>query len=192
VTDGTPEQAAGQRPQFGGDRRWGEAVSGVPPQYADRFREIITRTDRVCDTRLNTEYKALCSKVAVTICQKGSPVLGGKPEGWVAGIVYALGQVNFLTDPNQQPHLTAADIVAACQVSQATMMNRARELREALDLMPLDPHWCLPSLMEGNPLVWMLEVNGFVIDIRHSPRDVQVAAFEQGLIPYIPADHKED
>jgi len=31
-------------------------------------------------------------------------------------------------------------------------------------------------------------VNGFVIDIRLAPRDAQVAAYEKGLIPYIPAD----
>jgi hypothetical protein len=68
----------------------GDAASGVPPRYAERYREIVTRTDRVCDASLNAEYKALCRKIAVTICQKGSPVLGGKPEGWVAGIVYAL------------------------------------------------------------------------------------------------------
>ena len=41
---------------------------------------------------------------------------------------------------------------------------------------------------EDNPLVWMLEVNGFVIDIRHAPREAQVVAYQKGLIPWIPAD----
>jgi hypothetical protein len=35
-------------------------------------------------------------------------------------------------------------------------------------------------------LVWMLEVNGLIIDVRHAPREIQAAAFRQGLIPYIP------
>ncbi len=34
----------------------------------------------------------------------------------------------------------------------------------------------------------MLEVNGFIMDVRHAPREVQEMAFEKGLIPYIPAD----
>jgi hypothetical protein len=34
----------------------------------------------------------------------------------------------------------------------------------------------------------MLEVNGFLMDIRMAPREAQVAAYERGLIPYIPAD----
>jgi len=34
----------------------------------------------------------------------------------------------------------------------------------------------------------MLEVNGFLMDIRSAPRELQEVAFEKGLIPYIPAD----
>jgi hypothetical protein len=41
--------------------------------------------------------------------------------------------------------------------------------------------------MDENPLIWMVEINGFLVDIRHAPRDVQEIAFNKGLIPYIPA-----
>ena len=30
--------------------------------------------------------------------------------------------------------------------------------------------------------------NGMLVDIREMPRDVQVIAYEKGMIPYIPAD----
>ncbi len=56
------------------------------------------------------------------------------------------------------------------------------------DMYQLDPNWCLPDLIDENPLVWMLEVNGFIVDVRHTPREVQEIAFEKGLIPYIPSD----
>jgi hypothetical protein len=52
----------------------------------------------------------------------------------------------------------------------------------------MDPNWCLPSLVDENPLVWMLQVNGLMVDVRYMPREVQVIAYEKGLIPYIPAD----
>jgi hypothetical protein len=52
----------------------------------------------------------------------------------------------------------------------------------------MDPSWTLPSQMDSNPLVWLLQVNGFLMDIRHAPREAQEAAFQKGLIPYIPAD----
>lgn len=56
------------------------------------------------------------------------------------------------------------------------------------DMYQMDPDWSLPSLIDKNPLVWMLEVNGLIMDVRHAPREVQEIAFEKGLIPYIPAD----
>ncbi len=44
----------------------------------------------------------------------------------------------------------------------------------------------LQRKMDDNPRVWMLEVNGFLMDIRYAPREIQETAFEKGLIPYVP------
>ncbi len=54
----------------------------------------------------------------------------------------------------------------------------------------LDPNWTLPSRLDDNPMVWMLQVNGFMLDVRDAPRELQEVAFNKGLIPYIPADRK--
>jgi len=129
--------------------------------------------------------------MAAAICQDGSPALRGKPESWAAGIVYALGQVNFLTDPSQEPHRTSRQVAEGFGVSVSNMQAKGAIIRNALDLMPFDPAWTLESLMEDNPLIWMLKVNGVLVDIRHAPREAQAAAYEQGLIPYIPADRNE-
>jgi hypothetical protein len=44
--------------------------------------------------------------------------------------------------------------------------------------------------MDKNPLVWMGEVNGYLVDLRNMPREVQEIAFEKGMILYIPADRE--
>ncbi len=36
----------------------------------------------------------------------------------------------------------------------------------------------------------MLKINGFMMDVRDAPREVQEIAFNKGLIPYIPADRE--
>jgi hypothetical protein len=46
----------------------------------------------------------------------------------------------------------------------------------------------LKSIVDQNPLVWMAEVNGLLVDLRDMPREVQMIAHEKGFIPYIPAD----
>lgn len=48
----------------------------------------------------------------------------------------------------------------------------------------------LGSFVNHNPLVWMTEVNGLLVDLRDMPRKVQEAAYEEGFIPYIPADRE--
>jgi hypothetical protein len=35
-------------------------------------------------------------------------------------------------------------------------------------------------------------VNGFLVDLRNMPREVQQIAFDKGMIPYIPADREKD
>jgi hypothetical protein len=54
----------------------------------------------------------------------------------------------------------------------------------------LNPSWVLQSFVDRNPLVWMAEINGMLVDLRDMPRAVQVIAYEKGLIPYIPADRE--
>ena len=117
----------------------------VQEPYAGRLTKFAELTDAFCDAHLNAEYKQLCREMAAVVCQGASSVLRGKPSGWAAGIVYALGRVNFLTDPSQTPHMAATEIAKGFEVSQATMMNKAKVIRQGLDLMPLHPDWCLPS-----------------------------------------------
>ena len=169
-----------------------ELPCDVPPEHRARFVEIVALTDEFCDRHLNDEYKAVCRKMAASLCQRGSPLLKGKVTRWACGLMYAVGRVNFLTDPNQTPHMKAEEIAAGFGVSPATMHGKNRAIRQGLDLMPLDPDFTIASLVDDNPLIWMFEMNGFVIDIRQAPREMQAAAYENGLIPYIPADQKAE
>jgi hypothetical protein len=163
-------------------------LDDVPQEFRDRYTEIVTLVDDFCDQFLNEEYKHVCRKMAVSLCQKGSPVLRGKPASWACGLVYAVARVNGLTDPSLLPHMKAEEIAQGFGISPATMYAKNSEIWSGLDLMQLDPDFTIASRADRNPLIWMLKVNGVMMDIRYAPRGAQVVAFEQGLIPYIPAD----
>jgi hypothetical protein len=98
--------------------------------------------------------------------------------------------VNFLSDPATQPHMTLAELCAACGVGQSTASAKARVIADALDVNRMNPDWMMGSFVDANPLFWMAEVNGVLVDLRDMPREVQQIAFEKGMIPYIPADRK--
>jgi len=170
-------------------RRTGRTAS---EEAKAKLEVIVEMTDQFCRDHLNDEYLILCRKLAEKLARKRpSPLLRGKPTTWASGIVRTIGWVNFLDDSSQSPHMKLTAIDKAFGVGQSTGQGKSKEIRKTLRIRQFDPDWWLPNRMDDNPMVWMLEVNGFVMDIRTCPRELQEAAFEKGLIPYIPADRDE-
>ncbi len=175
----------------GGGKPGGTASSKEKGQQAhDR---IVALADAFCRDHLDAEYGALCRKLAGVLARKRpSPLTRGRPESWASGIVRVVGWANFLGDPSQPHHMKMTDIDEEFGISEATGSAKATVIRKLLKIHPFEAEWTLPSRMDDNPLIWMLEVNGLMMDIRRCPREVQVVAFEKGLIPYIPADRASD
>jgi hypothetical protein len=100
--------------------------------------------------------------------------------------------VNFLFDSSQVPHLSAKDIYQGFGVSASTGQAKSKQVRDILKMHQMDPEWCLPSRLDNNPLVWLITVDGFLLDARSAPLEVQEIAYAKGLIPYIPGDQVSD
>jgi len=161
----------------------------VPNKLRARFDELTYLTDAFSQRYLNDEYAVLCRELTATLCRKRpSPLLRGKASTWACGLIHALGMVNFLFDSAQTPHIAASQIWEYFDLSSSTMQAKSKQIRDLLGMYPMDPDWSLPAMIDKNPLIWMLEVNGLIIDVRHAPRELQEAAFRQGLIPYIPEE----
>jgi len=166
-----------------------ELLRQAPEKVRGRFAEVVAITDRFCERHLDAEYRDLCRAMAAVLCREGYPVTSSKAAGWAAGIVYSVAWVNFLGDPSQAHHMTAEEMARAVGVSPATMMAKARVIRDGLDLHRMDPRWATRDMLEHNPLVWMVEDrSGFLHDLRRAPRQVQEEAYRRGLIPFVPDD----
>lgn len=159
-------------------------VPHVVQPYAD---QVVAVTDVVCREHLDGEYADLCRAVVGKLGRKRpSPLTRGDLRIWAAGIVYAVGQLNFVFDPAQRPHATADQLSGWLGVKKTTMANKARLIRDTLKLSYLDGEFMRRDLVEASPLTWLLEVDGMLVDIRRAPVQVQVQAFELGLIPHVP------
>jgi hypothetical protein len=170
----------------------GQVIVQVPEQLRGRLADIVAVTDRFCDQHLDAEFKRLCRAMVAELFVEGCPLDSGKAAGWAAGILYSVAWVNFLGDPSQPHHMKAEDIARAVGVSPATLMNRAKVIREGLDLRRTDPRWSTRNMLERNPLVWMVEVNGVPCDIRQAPRHVQEEAVRRGIIPFVPGEGQDE
>lgn len=170
-----------------------EKVTSAAPSAAVQAKAMAQTlnemTDDFCREHLNDDYAELCRELTAALARKRpSPLLRGKLATWASGIVRTIGWVNFLHDPSQTPHMKLYAIDEAFGIAESTGAAKLGEIRKMLKIYQLDPKWTLRSRLDDNPMVWMLSVNGFIVDIRTQPRELQIEAFQKGLIPYIPAD----
>ena len=161
-------------------------------ETAEVVRVIIGMIDQFCREHLNDEYAVLCCKLAEKLARKRpSPLVSGNLNIWAAGIVRTVGWVNFLHDKSQTLYMRLSDIDARFGISESSGAAKLAAIRKMLKIHQLDPNWTLPSRLADNPMVWMIQYNGFLMDVRHAPREVQEMAFNKGLIPHIPADRRQ-
>ena len=155
---------------------------------AEKVAAITTLTDAFCAAYLDDEYRQMVAEVLAALARKRpSPLLSGKENVWAAGAVHALGYVNFLSDPAHLPHCKPKQIVDYFGIGESSGQAKSKTIRALLGMEQLSPKWTVPSMLAHNPMVWMLEVNGMLIDVRHAPLALQRQAFEMGLIPFVPA-----
>lgn len=159
----------------------------VPKARQGLYREVTAVSDRFCLEHLNEEYAELARRAIAALCRKRScPLLSGRPESWACAVVYALGQVNFLSDTASEPCMSMGDLCARFGVSASTGGSKAKTVRDLLGMRQWDHRWILPSRWEATGPVWLVEVDGLAVDARWLPRQLQQIAFEKGLIPYVP------
>ena len=164
----------------------------VPKAMLGRYHELTALTNAFCRERLNDDYAELARRAVAALCRKRpSPATSGQPGTWACGVIYALGHVNFLDDKSTAPYMRLQDVCAGFGVAPSTGGNKAKIVRRLLGIGQWDHRWMLPDRLESVGLVWMLEIDGFVVDVRGMPRPVQVEARDRGLIPYVPADGRD-
>lgn len=166
-----------------------EGEPGVPEAAKPAHDAIVALTDTFCRVNLTFEYEMLCRKLAGVLARKRpSPLTRGKSNVWACAVVRVIGWVNFLDDSGHTPHLKLTAIDKAFGVAESTGQGKAKAIRELLEIRQFDFRWMLRQQVEKSPIAWMIEVNGFIVDARQLPPEVQEEAFRKGLIPYVPGE----
>lgn len=156
----------------------------IPSTVRARARAIIDITDRACHEHLDDEYGRIARRLIARLARKRpSPLARGDARIWAAGVVYAIGQINFLFDPTQTPHLTAKQLAERLGVVQTTMANKAGLINRTLDIGIFEPELTRIAMLEQHPMAWIVEIDGLLIDARTLPAEIQDEARRRGLIP---------
>lgn len=142
----------------------------IPNAILDRAQAIIEITEGVCCEHLDDEYGQIARRLVARLARKRpSPLARGDVRIWAAGIICAVGQVNFLFDRTQTPHLTADQLAERLGVVKTTMANQAGLINRTLDIGTFEPDLTRIAMLEQHPIAWLVDVDGLVVDVRTLP-----------------------
>lgn len=159
----------------------------IPAAVRPAAEHVIELTDKVCADLLDEEYAGLARHVVAKLARKRpSPLLAGRAATWAGGVVWALGQVNFLFDRSTEPHAAHDDLADAFGLSKSTLGQKGKQVRDILRMTWGTPEFLRAEMIDANPMIWFIEVNGLPYDARELPVEIQVEAYLKGIIPYIP------
>ena len=112
----------------------------------------------------------------------------GTPDRWE----FAFFKYSFLFDRTQRPHMTADQLSLRVGLSKSTLGAKAKRIQDLLRIVLFEPRYCRRALLADNPLAWMICVDGFLVDARTMPPEIQMEARRKGLIPDLPASAPTD
>lgn len=147
---GGTEVGLGRRPEFASAPPSGPPAGqateptpfswiGIPDDLRPRVAEIIAVCDRVCADVLDAEYADLARRLAAKLARKRpSPLARGKTTIWAGGILYFLGQHNWLFYPSAPTHLSGKDLARAVGLTQASIAQKANLVKRSAGLSPND------------------------------------------------------
>jgi Domain of unknown function (DUF6398) len=164
----------------------------IPVAMRPTAEQVIKLTDAVCADLLDEEYADLARHVVARLARKRpSPLQSGRAATWAGGVVWALGQVNFLFDRSTEPHVTHDDLADALGLSKSTLGQKAKQIRDMLKMTWATPEFLRAERIDDNPMIWFIMVNGLPFDARELPIEIQLQAYLNGVIPYVPALGRE-
>ena len=159
----------------------------VPKAMRARYDEIAAIIEPFCEEYLDDEYRDLCLYALERLSRKRpSPLQSRRANTWAAGVIYAIGQANWLFDKDSPVYMPARELAAHMGVAQSTAASVAAEIRKWFKIDYFSVEWTLPSRLEDNPMLWLVEVDGFVVDARSLPLELQEECARIGIIPHVP------
>ena len=100
----------------------------VPKAQREIYEKLAVLTDAFCAEHLNKHYAHLARQALAALSRKRpNPLNSGKSNTWACGVLYALGQHNFLFDKDSKPYIKAAELCGHFNIAPSTGQNKSRK-----------------------------------------------------------------
>jgi hypothetical protein len=143
-------------------------------QIKERQQEILGLLQAFCAQKLNEEYFSLAERLLAKLGRKRNiPFATGQPKTWAAGIIHALGTINFLFDKSIKPYVSVDEITAFFQTSKSASGNKSKEIRDMLGLRTWDREFSTRHILQNNPFKDLVMVDGLIVPLDTLPEEMQ-------------------
>ena len=139
-----------------------------------RRDELTALVSAFCDSKINDEYKDLCTKLVAKMSRKRNcPFERGNLNIWAAAVVYTIGRTNFLFDKSFEPYIDPKEIHEYFGTKSSTVSAKAKLIREQLKISYyFDPEFSTAHMQGNNPFNHLAMINGVFVDIDSLPEEL--------------------
>lgn len=124
----------------------------IPIAIRPKVEEIGEIMRNVCRDNIDDEYYYLGILLLEKLARKRpSPLLAGKSDVWAAGILTALGKINFLFDRSSTPYISREDLAGHCGVKLSTASGKSKQIRDMLKMDYWDSRFSTERMHDRNP-----------------------------------------
>jgi hypothetical protein len=115
---------------------------GIAEDLHETVNEVLAPIERICAEALDQGYLTLARRTVADLARlPARPLARGRSGIWAGGVLYALGQLNFLFYEDAQPTLPGQSLIALTGEKNGSVTNKAARVRELLDLDDGDPRY---------------------------------------------------
>ncbi len=143
-------------------------------QAAERQEQILKMIEDFCAQKLNEEYLGLADRVIKELAQiEPVPFMRGKPEIWAAGVIHALGSVNWMFDRSNKCHTPAADINAFFGTNGSTTSQKATLIKDMLDMHHGDREFSTQDSIDNDPFAQFVMLDNMIVPMSMLSEELQ-------------------
>jgi len=136
--------------------------------------QLLKLTSDFCKEKLDENYLILSAKA---INNLGSfddiPYLKGQIELWAAGIIHALGSINFLFEESVQPHVTKIEISEYFGVKKSNISSKSSSIQRTLGMQHFGSEYSTQRIKKEDTSKDFVKVDGRLVHLTTLPPDLQ-------------------
>ncbi|MEK5030342.1 DUF6398 domain-containing protein [Paenibacillus sp. FSL R7-0302] len=134
------------------------------PKMLEKKEQLLQLVRGFCQEYLDEDYEQLCCKMVEKLGRKRTvPFMSGKLEIWAAGIIHAIGTINFLFDKSFEPYVSVHNICEYYGAAQSTTSQKSKLLRDMFKMGHFGGEFATQVSEQNNPFNKLFSVNGIIV-----------------------------